>query len=298
MDQGGWYIARADTQSGPHQSATLQKALISGQVVPSDQIWREGMDGWETAKVFLWFAKQGQANQPAPNPAQAAAPVPEPAPTTAAAEVAPAASAAETQQRPTPKPPGGDGALGKLEQPEKKFVAEILGHAVSVSEGDLADFAAPNAEPYLAYRQKLLNKGGKFRFSWWWPASVVPFAWLAYRRIYDGLVCLVLYAVASGIVEHLFPDLRRYFYFADLGIFLTLSMTAKPFMLIRANQAAALADELQLTGRNRSYFLTLRGGVSRVGGWIGGVASALIFLYLTLSAVSAFFGLKQQGWFI
>jgi hypothetical protein len=292
MDQGGWYIGRADTQSGPHQSATLQKALISGQVVPSDQIWREGMDGWETAKVFLWFAKQGQAGQQAPSGNQAAAPAPAPA----AAEAAPAQPAAEAQQRPAPTPPGADGALGKLEQPEKKVLGKVFGRLIAISEGDLADFAGDNAEPFLAFRQKMIGKGRMPRLSWSWSAFFMPLAWFAYRRQTGAVYAIVTIAALLGLVCISASGAGPVAALVAFVVSLVSAMTAKPLLLVKADRAAALADELDLHAVKRAVLMASQGGKSKMGAWIGGILHVALYVYAVYWLMGSYVAGFARGW--
>lgn len=53
-----WYYAKHGKQEGPVDLATLQNMVQSGQVAPTDLVWREGMAEWTPAQ------KVPEVNQP------------------------------------------------------------------------------------------------------------------------------------------------------------------------------------------------------------------------------------------
>lgn len=44
-----WYYAKGDQQQGPVSSGELKQLAVSGQLVPDDLVWREGMSEWVAA---------------------------------------------------------------------------------------------------------------------------------------------------------------------------------------------------------------------------------------------------------
>lgn len=55
-----WYYAKNDRQLGPVPPSELRRLATTGGLMPTDLIWREGMDGWAPAsKVKGLFADQG-----------------------------------------------------------------------------------------------------------------------------------------------------------------------------------------------------------------------------------------------
>lgn len=274
MDQGAWYVTKGESgeQSGPHVPADFRAALLSGEIRADDQIWCDGMAGWETAAPFLWFAEQGGAKAAEPDPALA----PEP-------------------PRPAPNPPASP-ALGRIDVPEKAVYGKVLRRPISISEGDLADFAGVNAEPYLAFRQKLIDKSGRVWFSWSWPAYFVPLAWFAYRRLYGCIFAYLAFSVVfvGGLVFA--PGLAPVLAVVGIGVSLAIAMSARKLVLVRADKAAELADALDLVAQKRAYLLAAEGGVSRLGGWVGGIMHAMIFAYSLTVALGKFSVNLPKGW--
>jgi len=72
-----WYYATGDKQQGPVSSAELKQLAASGQLVPDDLVWREGMSEWVEASnvrgLFEGAPKLAEA-QPGPSKEPAAAP--------------------------------------------------------------------------------------------------------------------------------------------------------------------------------------------------------------------------------
>lgn len=244
--------------------------LLSGQIAPEDKVWRKGMDGSESAAPFLWFAARG-----AERSQSQAAPAPAPE------------QAIEAKPRPALYPPSA-ATLGKLEQPGKKVVGKLLGREVSVAEADLA---GPNAEPYLAFRQKLINKGGRVWFSWSWSAFFVPIAWLAYRRLFSFLffvsVIMSIAVAVVGVLSMAFKPLAL-LNFAVLAYPFAMAMIAKRLVLIEADKAAAMADAAGVAPANRPVLVAAQGGVSRAGAWLGAVLYALLVGMAVLNSLAKY----------
>lgn len=69
-----WYVARNQQKSGPFSSEQLKQFVAAGQLVATDQVWKEGMAAWvPAAKLTGLFpaavAAVGTATPPMPPPA-------------------------------------------------------------------------------------------------------------------------------------------------------------------------------------------------------------------------------------
>ena len=67
---GNWYYARNKQPFGPIDEATFRGLCRSGQVVPSDMVWTDGMAGWVPAGSMPGLLPQ-QTSQAAPTPTAA-----------------------------------------------------------------------------------------------------------------------------------------------------------------------------------------------------------------------------------
>jgi phage FluMu protein Com len=66
-----WYFTRDGKKFGPYTAAQLKQYAGSGQLLPTDLLWKEGMEGWRPASTVKGlFAAQ----QPPPQPAAQAQP--------------------------------------------------------------------------------------------------------------------------------------------------------------------------------------------------------------------------------
>src|SRR5207237_6484686 len=67
MPNGDWFYARNNQQQGPVALPALQDMARSGQLQPTDLVWREGMPNWLPAQqVPELFAPQPAAPYPPP----------------------------------------------------------------------------------------------------------------------------------------------------------------------------------------------------------------------------------------
>jgi hypothetical protein len=70
-----WYYAKNERQLGPVAPSELRRLATTGGLLPTDLIWREGMEGWApAAKVKGLFSDQ--ATPGLPEEASAALPIP------------------------------------------------------------------------------------------------------------------------------------------------------------------------------------------------------------------------------
>src|SRR5947208_1401881 len=62
-----WHFTRDGKKFGPYTAAQLKQYADSGQLVPTDLVWKEGMEGWKPAStVKELFAAQQPPSKPAP----------------------------------------------------------------------------------------------------------------------------------------------------------------------------------------------------------------------------------------
>lgn len=76
-----WYYSKNGTQLGPVGEGELRSKIASGEVSPTDLVWKEGMTDWLPSARVTEFAvaasPSSDATPPAP-PSSAGAPVPSP----------------------------------------------------------------------------------------------------------------------------------------------------------------------------------------------------------------------------
>jgi hypothetical protein len=64
-----WYFARNGQQQGPLPESTLRQMLASGQLSPSDAVWRQGMPQWVAAgSIPALMAAPSAPGMPPPAP--------------------------------------------------------------------------------------------------------------------------------------------------------------------------------------------------------------------------------------
>ncbi len=62
-----WYFTRDGKRFGPYTAAQLNQYAGSGQLLPTDLVWKEGMEGWKPASTVKGlFAAQQPPSKPAP----------------------------------------------------------------------------------------------------------------------------------------------------------------------------------------------------------------------------------------
>lgn len=88
-----WYYVKGEERKGPVSSADLKTLATSGELLPDDLVWKEGMEDWRPASDLKGLFPEQPA---AAIPAAAAPATSEPAPQPAAP--APAAGPAPVQQ--------------------------------------------------------------------------------------------------------------------------------------------------------------------------------------------------------
>lgn len=74
-----WYYVKGDAKLGPVPAKKLQELASSGQLQPSDMVWRDGMEEWKEARFVKGLFSDIQRNSPPVPPllpAELAIPVP------------------------------------------------------------------------------------------------------------------------------------------------------------------------------------------------------------------------------
>jgi hypothetical protein len=139
-----WYYGRGDEQFGPFSADQLKELAATGQILPADSVWKEGMTrGVLASKVKHLFAAPPRQ---APDPG---GPVPKSVPDPA--EAAETVASAAVTPEPAPKPPAARENLAARdprlaeppqEQPEtrKKRVLSVKGGIISSQDGVVVKF--------------------------------------------------------------------------------------------------------------------------------------------------------------
>ncbi len=138
---------------------------------------------------------------------------------------------------------------------------------------ELALFIGPNADRYLT-ALNLTDKGtNAHKTSWHWPALLVPYPWVFYRKLYVPGTLLLFALVALGLLFPNFPGVA-------LGVFLAL--VAKSFYIDFGLNKLKKADARGLEGPEREAYLKKAGGVSIPGAILGSaiMASAIALVIL------------------
>ena len=141
---------------------------------------------------------------------------------------------------------------------------------------DLATFFGPNADVYLATYDKMRaaqpNRRTGVR-TWNWPVFLGSFTWFFYRKMYAyGAMVILLPLVFS----YLFGGVGG-------GMFVIFAIGAKNWYVVHALGRICKADELGLTGTERTDYLQRAGGVSLPAGIFAGLIYGLGLLLLTLA---------------
>ena len=66
MASEGWYYSKNDEKIGPISSAELKKIASEGQLLPTDLVWREGMEDWKPASNIKGLFTQPVASSGPP----------------------------------------------------------------------------------------------------------------------------------------------------------------------------------------------------------------------------------------
>ncbi|MHC4796503.1 MAG: DUF4339 domain-containing protein, partial [Planctomycetota bacterium] len=63
-----WYYHKNNQQMGPISSQELKQLAQTGELKPTDLVWKEGMDNWAPAQQVHTLFPQGAINTPPPSP--------------------------------------------------------------------------------------------------------------------------------------------------------------------------------------------------------------------------------------
>ncbi len=142
---------------------------------------------------------------------------------------------------------------------------------------DVARFLGPNADRFLAVwqrtREKLLAKGTGNAVGWSWSAFVFSFAWFLYRK--QWVAGIVLIAAPLTIVYlGASPG-------GGIGVGIVMAIYAKSFLL----QDAVLKIARIRSRGGGDAEVAAAGGVSRIGGLIGGIVWLLSAAAVIVSTV-------------
>ena len=65
MDEMNWFYAKYGKQDGPVDLETLRAKLQSGELAPTDLVWKEGMPEWTAAETVADLTSASTAPTPA-----------------------------------------------------------------------------------------------------------------------------------------------------------------------------------------------------------------------------------------
>lgn len=149
---------------------------------------------------------------------------------------------------------------------------------------DLETFFGPHAETFLATYEKMRLSTGARRTSprsWSWPVFLGSFTWFFYRKMY-----------AVGATLLFLPMLFSYLFgWVGGGTWILFVMQAKGYYVNAAVERVFKADQLGLTGAERTDYLSRAGGVSLPAGIFAGFIYALLLAIVIL----AFIGRRHAG---
>lgn len=97
----GWYVGRNGEKSGPFSPDQLRRMAATGQLSPTDLVWKQGMTDWAQASTIRGLFPQGAAPQ-----AGGAAPPPRPGPGGPAVAPPGRRIGSPPVRPPSPPPPG------------------------------------------------------------------------------------------------------------------------------------------------------------------------------------------------
>jgi hypothetical protein len=144
--------------------------------------------------------------------------------------------------------------------------------------GDLRTLFGPNANTFLDTYEKMRRETGPRRNwprTWSWPVFLGSFTWFFYRKMYAYGTMLIFLPLLFG---YLFGS-------AGGATWIFFAMGAKGFYVNSALRRIVMADQLGLTGAERTDYLQRAGGVSLPAGIFAGFISACL-LAITIMAVT------------
>ena len=143
-----------------------------------------------------------------------------------------------------------------------------------VGEEDLRLYLGPNADAYLAVRDRSRRLGQPITWSWNWWGLLFPVPWLFYRKLWAIGAALI---VLSVLLEALVGNGTK----SGLVVAALIGVLGMPLVLERAERKVREVDRLGLVSQASIDRLRKAGGVSVPGAVIGAA--------LTLAALGLFF---------
>ncbi|MGE5538747.1 MAG: hypothetical protein ACM30I_09010 [Gemmatimonas sp.] len=146
---------------------------------------------------------------------------------------------------------------------------------------DLATYFGPRAASYLAAYEKVRKQVVEKRRwvqLWSWPAFLLGFVWMFYRKIYIWGALLFLLPIVAAVV---------FGTSGMAGLAGVLGVLGKRMYVEAGLSRISKANALGLTGQERTDYLSRAGGVS----WIGG--GLALFILIGMIAISVAASLKR-----
>jgi len=141
---------------------------------------------------------------------------------------------------------------------------------------DLETFFGPGAETYLNAYDKMRAKASGKRAAvrtWSWPVFIGGFTWFFYRKLYVYGAMVIFLPV---IFSYLFGSIGG-------GSFIIFAGGAKTWYVNHALGRIAKADDLGVTGHERTEYLERAGGVSLPAGIFAGIIYGLLIAFVIMA---------------
>ncbi len=193
-------------------------------------------------------------------------------------------------------------AVTELSDPAAECTqTEAAATTVSDTNTQLTDMQlliGPRQAYYSDYFQKFDSSEKVFPVSWQWPACLMSFAWLNYRKLYfwawlgyplATVACTVLLLIPISIVFFGGGEVPKQISAVLLiaSAFILPAMCANTLYYRRLKKLVVKVDSLELEPPQRRAWLQRRGGVSIISGIFGAVFGIIIALGLTDNARKA-----------
>ena len=205
-------------------------------------------------------------------------------------------------QEPNSRATEGPAATTALSDPENVLAeTEAVQTTVGQVDSKLADIQSligPRQGYYSSYFQQFDNSDKAFTVSWHWPACLMSFAWLHYRKLYlwawfgyplATIACTVVLLIPISIVFFAGGEVPKQtsapLLFASA--FILPGMFANTIYHRRLKKLIVQVDSLDLDPPQRRAWLKRRGGVSKISGVVAAIFSVIIALGLTDNARKA-----------
>ena len=131
-------------------------------------------------------------------------------------------------------------------------------------------FIGRNVEKFEPVLDQMEEKRPDLRrmvVTWSWPAALVGFPWLLYRKQWGIAAVVLILPIVMGMI---LPNSS-----GNLGFAVGMAMLARAFVVAHAGQKIRKLERLHADRAELEAAVVKAGGVSVVGAWIGGVVLAL-----------------------